>query len=141
MNPIKGEASLKLSDGREYVLVLDFEALVEVETLTGKPAPQVMSEFSQGFVGAVRALLFGALRRRHPDITAVEVGEMIVSDTDAVTLAMVTAVGSSMPKPAEGKESGKARSGPGTTKSSGRNGAKPVSTPKPSGKQPRARSR
>jgi hypothetical protein len=121
------------------VLVLDFEALVEVETLTGKPAPQVMSEFSQGFVGAVRALLFGALRRRHPDITAVEVGEMIVSDTDAVTLAMVTAVGSSMPKPAEGKESGKARSG--TTKSSGRNGAKPVSTPKPSGKQPRARSR
>lgn len=136
MNPIKGEAPLKLSDGREYVLTLDFEALVEAEQAYGKPLPKLMADASVGFMGAVRALLFGALRAHHPDITAVETAEIIMSDFDAVGEALQAATQNGFPK-AEGKKSGNARP---AGKTSGRNGAKPASTRKPSGARPRARS-
>ena len=69
MNPVKGEVPLKLSDGREFVLVLDFEALVEAESAYGKPLAQVMADAATGFVGATRALLYGALRAKHPAVT------------------------------------------------------------------------
>lgn len=140
-NPFKGEVALKLEDGREYTLVFGFEAMVEVEVLTGKPAPQVMAEFGQGFLGAIRALLFGALRQRHPDITAVEVGDMIVSDSEAIGQALNAAVNRSLPDAGEDKQSGKAASRSGTMNSSGPNGAKRASRPTPSGSKPRARSR
>jgi hypothetical protein len=137
MNPIKGEAPLVLSDGRTYTVVLDFEALVEAETLYGKPLPTLMADAAIGFVGAVRALLFGALRARHPDITAVDTAQIIMTDFDAVGAALQGATDNGFPK-AEGKKPGNARP---AGKTSGRNGAKQGSTQNPSGARPRARSR
>lgn len=135
MNPLKGEAPLKLKDGREYTLVLDFEALVEAENAFGKPLPIIMAEASQGFMGAIRALLFGALRARQPDITAVEAAGIIMTDFDAVGAALQAATDVAFPK-SEGRESGNPA---GTT--SGASGAKRASTRKPSGKPRPARSR
>lgn len=136
MNSIKGEAPLRLSDGRELTLILDFDALVAAETAYGKPLARLMADAAGGFIGAVRALLLGALSRYHPEITAAEAAEIILSDFDAVGDAMQAATEAAFP-PAEGKKSGNARP---AGKSSGRNGAKLASTRKPSGGKPRARS-
>lgn len=136
MNPVKGEALLRLSDKRELTLVLDFDALVSAETAYGKPLAKLMADAAGGFIGAVRALLLGALSRYHPEITPAEAARIIMSDFDAVGDAMQAATESAFP-PAEGKKSGNA---PPAGKASGGNGVKQASTRKPSGTKPRARS-
>lgn len=136
MNPIKGEAPLILSDGREFTVILDFEALVEAETLYGKPLPVLMAHAASGFVGAVRAMLFGALRARHPDITAVETAEIVMLEMEAVGEALKAATENGFPS-SEGKKSGNA---PQAGKTSGRNGARQGSTRKASGGRPQRRS-
>lgn len=136
MNPMKGDARLVLSDERELRLVLDFDALVSAETAYGKPLARLMADAAGGFIGAVRALLLGALSRHHPEITPDEAAEIIMSDFDAVGDAMQAATEAAFPT-AEGKKSGNA---PRAGKASGRNGVKPASTRKPSGTKPRARS-
>lgn len=136
MNPVKGEAPLTLNDGREYTLVLDFNAMVEAEAVYGKPLPKLLSDMNSGFIGAFRALLFGTLRRDYPDITAVEASDILMSDLAAVGTALSAVTAAAFPN-AEGKKSGKV--GPsGITKNSGPNGAKQGSTRKRSGTQPRA---
>lgn len=139
MNPLKGEAQLKLSDGREFTLVLDFNAMVEAESVYGKPLPKLLSDMNSGFMGAFRALLFGTMRRHYPETTAVEASDILMSNMEAVGAALSSATAAAFPNP-EGKETGKAGSS-GTGKNSGSSGAKPVSPRRPSGDKPRARSR
>lgn len=134
VNHLKGEAPLKLSDGREFVFLLDFDALVEAESAYGKPLPRLMADASQGYVGAVRALLLGGLRRHHPDFTTDEATAIILTDFEAVATGMMAAVEAAFPK-AEGKKPGNAgQTGP----TSGRAGVKQASTRKPSGSKRRA---
>ena len=120
-NPIKGEVPLKLSDGRDFVLVLDMEALVEAESAYGKPLPQMMSDASQGFVGAVRAMLYGALRTKQPRVTLGEASAMFISDPEAVSAALEQAATLAFPQAAEGGESANPRP---RGKTSGASGAK-----------------
>lgn len=136
-NPVVGQVALKLSDGREFTMILDMEALVEAESAYGKPLPRMMADAAAGFVGAVRAMLYGSLRAKHPRITLGEATAMFMSDSDAVTLALEQAGEAAFPaaNASEGKEAGNP---PG--KPSGRSGAKPASTRKPSGGSRRARS-
>jgi hypothetical protein len=123
MNPIKGEVPLKLSDGREFVLVLDIEALVEAEAAYGKPVAQVMADASAGFIGASRALLYGSLRARHPSITLREASAIMV-DGEHVLDALSAAAEAAMPSDAS-TEGNAARPKPSPRgKSSGRSGAK-----------------
>lgn len=136
MNPVKGEANLTLGDGRNLTLILDFDALVSAETAYGKPLARLMADAAGGFIGAVRALLLGALSRYHPEITPAEAAEIIMSDFDAVGDAMQAATEAAFPS-AEGKKSGNALP---AGKASGHNGVKPASNRKPSGTKPRARS-
>lgn len=141
MNPLKGETPLAIGDGedaREFILVLDHEALIAAEAAYRKPMAQMMAEASLGFVGAARAMLFGALRANHPKVTLAECGQMMLEHGEAVSEALGAAAEAAFPKSAkaEGREPGKAPAG----KSSGRNGAKRGSTPKRSSARPRARS-
>jgi hypothetical protein len=136
VNRLKGEAPLKLSDGREFVFHLDFDALIEAEQAYGKPLPRLMADASQGYVGAVRALLIGGLRRHHPDFTTDDAAAIILTDFDAVATGMMAAVEAAFPK-SEGREPGNAGR---TGVTSGRAGAKRASTRKPSGSKRRARS-
>lgn len=122
MNVIKGEVPLTLSDGRELKLVLDFDALVAAEAAYGKPLAALMADASGGFIGAVRALLIGALSRHHPETGPSEAADIIMSDFDRVAAAMEAAVSAAFPQATEGREPGKARRPAG--KGSGRNGAK-----------------
>lgn len=134
MNQFKGEAPLKLSDGRQFTLVLDMEGLIEAEPVYGHPLPKIMADAAAGFVGAIRALLFGALRRHHPGITAVEVAEIIAADFGAVGLALQAATENGFPQEG-GKKSGNAHQ---AGKTSGANGAKPASNRTRSGSKRRA---
>ena len=121
-NPVKGEVPLNLSDGRSLTLVMDMEALVEAETAYGKPMAQMMQDAGQGFVGASRALLYGALRAKHPQLQLREASEMFATDGEAVAEAIGTAVERAFPEVAGGKES--ANPLPRRGKTSGGSGAK-----------------
>jgi hypothetical protein len=121
-NPIKGEVPLKLSDGREFVLVLDFEALVEAEAAYGKPLARVMADAGAGFVGASRALLYGALRANHPAITLRDASGLFLEHAEAVSEALEKAAAAAFTEDASAEgNGGKPRRG----KTSGSSGAKP----------------
>lgn len=140
MNPIKGEAVLALGDGRRFTLVLDFEALIAAEAAYGKPLAMLMADAKAGFIGAVRALLIGALDRHHPDMGPADASAILQSDMDAVGTAMEAAVDAAFPNETGGedRESGKARP---DGKSYGANGARQGSPRKASGGRRRAASR
>ena len=130
-NAIKGEVSLTLSDGRAFTLVLDMEALVEAESIYRKPAPDIWIDVRRGFVGAMRAVLYGALRAHHPEITPREAATMFGRDGEAIADALERSYAAAHAAPVEGKEDRKGENPPG--KRSGRSGAKPGLNRKSSG--------
>lgn len=125
MNVVKGEVPLKIRGGREFVLVLDFEALVAAEAAYAKPLAQLTVDAAAGFVGALRAMLFGALLRHQPGTTLADAAAIFQADALAVHAAL-TAAGEAAYPPAdaaEDREPGKAPRAPRGTRS-GRSGAK-----------------
>src|SRR6478609_223027 len=121
MNPIKGEVPLRLSDGREFVLVLDMEALIEAEAAYGKPLGKVMADASAGFVGASRALLYGALKAKQPTISLRDASAIFMANGDAVSDALSRAGEAALPESASAE--GNVES-PQRGKTSGDSGAK-----------------
>lgn len=125
-NSVKGETPLVLSDGREFTLVLDMEALLSIEDSTNKPLPQVMTQAAAGFVTAQAAIAHAAFARNHPDVTRAEVVEMLfTSDKEAIAEALASATTKAFPdaKPsAEGNGAAPKKRQAG--KRSGRSGAK-----------------
>lgn len=119
MTILSGEAALSIND-EDYTLVLDFEALISAEQAYGKPLAVVTMDAQAGFVGALRCLLFGALRRHHPDVTLAASGQMMAADAKAVETALEQAARLAYPE--EDKKPGKAPRPRGN--SSGRNGAR-----------------
>lgn len=120
MNKLKGEVPLVLSDGRQFILVADMEATIEAESLYGKPAAKMGADAAAGFVGAIRALLFGMMRRKHPTITPGEVASILADHSSEVISAIEAATEAAAPEPSAG---GKAVSPP-RGKTSGASGAK-----------------
>lgn len=121
-NPIKGEVPLTLSDERELVLVFDMEALIEAEEAYGKPLPELMIDLAHGYMRAGRALLFGALRAKHPEISMRDAGEMFRADTVAINTALEQALTAAFPKAGAQEEEGNVP--PPRGKRSGRSGVK-----------------
>ena len=91
-NPLKGEAVLALEDGRKFTLVLDFDGLIEAEQAYGKPLAAVLAEAQQGFMGAMRAVLWGALRRYHPNVAMSEAGEILLGAQAEAVAAISAAI-------------------------------------------------
>lgn len=85
-------SNLTTTDGREFTLVVDFEALIQAESAYGKPLPKLQEDAKAGFIGAVRALAYGALTSKHPRITQAEVADLFQADGDALGLALAEAV-------------------------------------------------
>lgn len=125
-NAAKGQVPLKLPDGREFTLVLDFEMRVAVEDQCDKPFDHVAARAIAGFNGAVRALVWGSLRRFHSDLSMEDVTALIESHGAEVEAALVKAAEAAAPdaKP-EGKD-GKNPPKPRRSKNSGASGAKPA---------------
>lgn len=120
-NKVKGETPLVLSDGREFTLVLDMEAMLSIEDTTGKPLPKVMAQAGEGFMSATAAIAQAAFARHHPDVTRSDVLNIMQSDSDALTQALSEAADAAFPKAGNGKAP-KAKTQRGKT--SGRSGAK-----------------
>lgn len=138
MNPLKGEAGLDLGGGRVLTLVFDYEAMIAAEATYGQPIGVVSDHADRGFVGALRALLFGTLRTRHADIDLAEATHICFAHAQAVQRALDQAAKNSMPAD-DGEERDEARPPRAGTRSGG-SGAKRGSTPKPSSARPRGRS-
>lgn len=134
-NPVKGEVPLTLTDGRQFTMVLDMEAMIEAEGVYRQPLARLLVDAASGFVGASRALLYGTLRAHHRDVTVSDAANIIGSDAESVTSALEAAIDAAYPSPTEGKE----RANP-PGKTSGVNGVKRGSSRKPSGGPRRAAS-
>lgn len=119
-NSLKGETPLVLADGREFTLVLDMEALLSVEDLTGKPMQKVMAQAGEGFMTAVAAIAQAAFSRKHPDVTRADVLDIMLSDRDTLDAALGVAADSAFSKVAPGNAPAPKSRG----KTSGRSGAK-----------------
>ena len=125
-NSLKGETPLVLSDGREFTLVLDHEALLGIEQSYGKPLPRVMAEAAEGFLGAIAAVAQAAFSRHHPDVTRGDVLKIVMSEEqDKLTDALADASKAAFPdpEPAGNVPAPKAKK-PQRGKTSGRSGAK-----------------
>lgn len=131
VNPVKGEVPLELSDGTKLTLVFDMEALIEAESAYGKPMHTVLIDASSGFMGAIRAMLYGALRAHHADVSLKDISAMLADNTEAIGDALGRAYEAAMPTGSKTSTEGKARSQAGKT--SGASGAKRSSSRKPSG--------
>lgn len=140
-NRVKGETPLVLADGRRFTMVLDMEGMVEAETRYRKPIHAIIIDMVEGFLGALAALTQGALARYHPELTRADALAMLRTDRDTIAEALNTALASAFPDAvADASAEGKDESPPDGPPF-GDSGAKRASTPKASGKQPRARSR
>lgn len=139
MNRLKGEVALALPDDRNLTLVLDHEALISAEGAFGEPMHLLLAKMELGFVGAVRAFLWGALRTHHPEITKTDAAAILFEHGELVQEALKQAreaAAPDAPEPDEEAEGNAPRRQDGKT--SGGNGAKSGSSPKRSSKQPRA---
>jgi hypothetical protein len=126
MNSVKGEVPLVLSDGRNFKLVLDFEAMLSIEDVTGKPLAQVMRQAGEGFVTSRAAVAQAAFSRHHPEVTRADVIAMLFSEEKlAVEVALARAAEAAFPDvSAEGKAEAPAKPKRQAGKTSGRSGAK-----------------
>jgi len=129
-NRIYGEAMLCLSDDRELTLRFDFGALVEAEEAAGVGTQEMMKELAGGGarLKTARAMLYGALRYHHPDVSLAEAGDLLMVDGEAISEALGRAMQEMAerrsPNPPNGAAA-KGRKPPlGTSTRSSRHGAK-----------------
>lgn len=99
-NPAKGEVAFKVADA-EYTLKFSTNAICEMEEAVSKGLNSILQNMER--LSYVRALLWAALRAKHPDISLAATGEIIdragmKSTTDAVGKAIAIY----LPKPPEG---------------------------------------
>lgn len=89
-NAMKGEAEVKLADGRILRLAFDANAWVEVEDLLGKPTPEIIDELQSGkaYMRTQRALMWGGLRKHHPEIEIKEAGELLTEAAEQMSKAL-----------------------------------------------------
>lgn len=89
-NKLFGEARLTTEDGRELTVRFDFNALCEAEEVADESTEDMMKVMASGAprLKIARAMLFGALRYHHPEISVEEAGELFMTDSEKVSEAM-----------------------------------------------------
>jgi hypothetical protein len=76
-NRYKGEVALEIN-GATYLLVFSTNAMCEVEGILGQSTDEVLAQLAvKPSVSLVRALLWGALRERHPDVDLAKAGDLV----------------------------------------------------------------
>ena len=80
-NRERGEVDVVIR-GKTYTLIVDFNALVELQQMysTGTElvsVESVMVKANSGDLGALRAIFWASLRRHHPEVTVAAAGELI----------------------------------------------------------------
>lgn len=82
-NPERGELALTVGD-RTYTLVTDYDAICQIEKLMSDEEGRIVN-MAEVYVGAahmsyrhLRAIIWGALRQFHPDMTSQQAGDLIM---------------------------------------------------------------
>lgn len=124
-------------NGREFTLLLDHRGIIAAEKYAEAGFGELLIGLSQGRLGYLAALICGALKSHHPDITIEDVWDLIEVEEDELGQALAKAVEQSRPaqmalKKMEGANPPKARKG-GTGSPSSPRGAKRASTKSGSG--------
>ncbi len=112
-NPIKGEVDAKLADGRTIKLLFDANAWIEAEELLGKPVQDILDEISSGRASlkTQRAIIFGALREHHPEMTERDAGKVLIEAAEA----MAKGIEGAMPPAEAGAGAGDGEAGDDAT--------------------------
>ncbi|SEI68207.1 hypothetical protein SAMN05518849_101542 [Sphingobium sp. AP50] len=80
MNPLRGEVPLVLGE-RRLTLKMGVNALCAAEPVLGKKTRAILDDLEDSFDGpamdTIRVMIWAGLRRHHPDVHLIEVGEMI----------------------------------------------------------------
>lgn len=159
-NRLKGEVPLRLADGREFVLLLDHEGLMQAAIAhTGKTKlrkllsdlqPQVAEDGTialdedgdpvKDTLPATKAVLFGALCAHHPEMSLRDAGNLLFAEQEKVAEALGEAMSLSFPDAEGDQDRGNAAASP-ASKTSGASGAKPGSNRKHSGARRREHTR
>ncbi|MFA5897932.1 MAG: GTA-gp10 family protein [Hyphomicrobium sp.] len=74
MNPHKGEVALMAGE-KTYVLRLSINAIAEIEDLMGEGIEAIIRKTDR--VGTLRAILWGALREHHSELSLFDAGDII----------------------------------------------------------------
>lgn len=80
-NTIKGEVDTNTG----HRMVFDFNAMAELEDITGRRAQEVLAKFDNGTatMTELRAFYLACLRRYHPDLTIYDAGDIVAADPEA----------------------------------------------------------
>ena len=104
-NPVKGEVAFEVGS-ETYTLVLDFNAICELEDATDAPSAETFARVERGFVSELARILWAALQRHHGEMSLrdardlvgevgpEEIGKVIEK---AVSVSSLTAEGSAKP--------------------------------------------
>ncbi|QUT07913.1 hypothetical protein KFK14_11290 [Sphingobium phenoxybenzoativorans] len=79
-NPAKGEAACELMDGTKLTLVIDYDALAEAEEAADMGVNDLLGALGGETprLKVMRAMVYGALRDRHEDLTLQDVGSFLL---------------------------------------------------------------
>lgn len=110
-NSVSGRVTFEV-EGRAYALVLDVNALIELEGVLGVKAGDITGKIGHDGLSLteVRALLWAGLQREHPDVSLPAAGALVQALTPKVAvLKAIEAVAAAFP----GKPAAKAEDAPG----------------------------
>lgn len=92
-NPLRGEVSIKFADGKELILVYDYQAIANLEAHYQETMAQIVPRLDKG-LDDLLVIFHAGLRARHPDISEDEAKELLrpfnlrrVAVGQAITLA------------------------------------------------------
>jgi hypothetical protein len=99
-NPVRGEAACILEDGRTLTLVIDFEALAVAEDIADIGVNELLASLANNpRMKVLRAIVFGALQARHPEIGLDDVGSFLLTDdASPISEALGKAMGGAFPQ-------------------------------------------
>lgn len=85
-NRFKGEVAVQ-HEGREYVLVLDFNTLADFEDKTGRDPLSWLDGVGKGSVklSDMRAMVWAAMTQQEPDATIRDAGALLSEYPDVLT--------------------------------------------------------
>ncbi|WP_406870452.1 hypothetical protein ABEB22_12565 [Thioclava sp. 'Guangxiensis'] len=101
-NKFRGEA-LATINGLQMVMVMDFNAMCDMEEATGRTMEEVLTDFEQRRILSkdLRAMAFAMLHERQPKLRLRDVGTLIGEDMDGVMDGCIKAIEAAFPPAAE----------------------------------------
>lgn len=99
-NRLRGEARFT-ENGREYTLLFDAEAFLEIEDRTGESVFMLLADGDANIkLGTMATVLQAGLRRHHAEIDRAEAADILLAVPEAQE-AMLTALQAAMPAQAD----------------------------------------